>query len=165
VQSYLERRAGAAPERLWATDHPGDDAIRLVAARVVSTDGQLLASATADTPIVVELELDAGTTTEVAVGFDLETEDGSVVLSSFVPQDRAPLRVGRNRLQAEIPAGLLNGGRFAIGLRASRQGAGQVFHVSGAVQFEVVSGDSDVLYGLKRQGAVAPPLAWRQLGE
>jgi lipopolysaccharide transport system ATP-binding protein len=167
VRTYLERNAAVSPEKTWiVAERPGDETFNLVALRVMSPDGELLTSTNSESPIVVELEIDFAGDASVAVGFDLETEDGNVVLSSFLPQDGDPattLAAGRNLLRAVIPGGLLNTGRFTIGPRASRAGAGQIFHVAASIQFEVISRHDDALFGLRRQGAVAPALAWRCL--
>ena len=167
VRSYLERNAAVSPEMTWnETDQPGDETLRLAAVRVLAEDGQLLASTTAESPVIVEIEVDLMSAARVAVGFDLETEDGTVVLSSFLPNSGAGssgLTPGRNRLRATIPGGLLNSGRFTVGPRASRVGIGQIFHAASSIQFEVLSAQTDPLFGLRRQGAIAPALAW-QLG-
>ena len=103
----------------WSeTDQPGDELLKLASVRVLTEEGELLFSAPADSPVIVEIEVDLIGAARVAVGFDLETEDGTVVLSSFLPGDRAAssaLKPGRNRLRATIPGGLLNNGRFTVG--------------------------------------------------
>ena len=163
VRSYLERTALTSPERVWTDgDRPGDAGLRLVAVRVLTADGSLLTSSLAGDDVVVELEVErVSVEAAIAVGFDLEREDGTVVMSSFLPPVDLP--VGQSRLRAGIPTGLLNTGRFSVGPRGARSGSGQVFHAAGSVQFEVVTGDVQPLFGLRRQGAVAPPLSWRRV--
>ena len=167
VHSYLERNAAVSPERRWEeADRPGDETLRLAAVRVLSADGELLSATATDEPVVVELEVELTGGGQVAVGFDLETEDGSVALSSFLPQGSATeLALGRNLLRAVIPGGLLNAGGFTVGPRASRIGVGQILHAAASVQFEVIPTRVDSLYGLRQQGAVAPTLAWRRLAD
>jgi homopolymeric O-antigen transport system ATP-binding protein len=164
VHSYLERTTNTAPERTWpAAERPGDAGLRLAAVRVLDDSGSLSSSTSAEKPIVIELSVEVGESGPSAIGFDLETEDGSVVLSSFLPQEivlDGGLPEGLNTLQATVPSGILNGGRFTVGVRGARIGVGPVFHVAGAVQFEVVAAHTDPLYGLRRQGAVAPTLGW-----
>ncbi len=164
VHSYLERNAAVSPERRWdGPDRPGDETLRLAAVRVLSADGELLSATATDEPVVVELEVELTGGGQVAVGFDLEAEDGSVVLSSFLPQDgETDLTVGRNLLRAVIPGGLLDAGGFTIGPRASRLGVGQILHAAASVQFEVIPTRVDSLYGLRSRGAVAPTLAWQR---
>ena len=54
----------------------------------------------------------------LCIGFDLATADGAVVLRSYQtdgPTEEWPqLVVGRNVLECEIPAGLLNDGRYLV---------------------------------------------------
>lgn len=168
VRSYMERSATVLPEKSWADpERPGDEVLKLSAVRVLSTDGELLSATSASAPIIIELEVDLVGSSQVAIGLDLETEDGSVVLSSFLPNARetaAALTPGRNLLSATIPAGLLNSGRFTVGPRASRFGVGQIFHEAASVQFEVFSAQADSLFGLRQQGAIAPALDWRIKG-
>ncbi len=165
VRSYLERNAAVSPEMTWnENERPGDEILKLASVRVLTGEGHLLSSTAADSSVVVEIEVDLISAARVAVGFDLEAEDGTVVLSSFLPGDgntSSALAVGRNRLRATIPGGLLNTGRFTIGPRASRVGVGQIFHAASSIQFEVLSAQADPLFGLRRQGVVAPTLGWQ----
>ena len=160
VRSYLERTAANTSERAWSNgEGPGDGGLRLVAVRIVSADGAPLTSSLDGEEVTVEIEVDREDESAIALGFDLEREDGTVVMSSFLPAG-FDVPMGRSRLRARIPPGLLNSGSFAIGPRGSRSGTGQVFHAAGSVQFEVISADAQPLFGLRRQGAVAPPLPW-----
>ena len=110
-----------SPERVWNDgDRPGDAGLRLAAVRVLRADGGLLTSSLAGDDVVVEIEVDrVSDGAEIALGFDLEREDGTVVMSSFLPL-AVDLPVGYSRLRADIPTGLLNTGRFSVGPRGAR---------------------------------------------
>ena len=102
----------------------------------------------------------------LTIGFDLAMADSTIVFRTYqtdVSAERWPkLRVGSNRLRCEIPANLLNAGRYSVMPRISIDRVRWIVHGSAAVSFDVHRDPGESLFALAdKPGAVAPLLPWR----
>ena len=169
VRSYLDYTSAAAPERTWddPARRPGNEQLRLVAVRVLDPAGAVASVISSSSSFVVELELDvAHPHSALTVGFDLQTDDGNVVLSSFhtdAPAGVRPeLHVGRNVVRSTVPGAFLNAGGYAVSPRVALHGVGPILHEDAAVRFEVLfdHGGDEFFDASRRPGTVAPLLGW-----
>ena len=168
VDRYLKLKSGADGVMNWeGDDRPGDEDVRLAAVRILGSD--LL-----PTPVVitsqsfrVQMDVDLGRIPEgLTIGFDLTLADGTVVFRSYQTDgspDRWPsLDQGRNRLECEVAADLLNTGRYTVHPRISIDRVRWIVH-GGSVSFEVHRDPGESLNALvDKPGAIAPVLDWRR---
>jgi lipopolysaccharide transport system ATP-binding protein len=154
VRDYLEHAAVGSPERTWDDPlrRPGDDDIRLVAVRVT------------DDGLTVEITVDVlNPTAGIAVGFDLESSDGTSLLTSYQldAQDPPPLRPGLTTFRATLPQSLFDDGSFLISPRIVHHNGVVVAHEQGAVSFDVVNDQGPRgSRHIHRAGPLAVPVAW-----
>ena len=154
VRDYLEHAAVGSPERTWDDPlrRPGDDDIRLVAVRVT------------DDGLVVEITVDVlNPTAGIAVGFDLESSDGTSLLTSYQldAQDLPPLQPGLTTFRATLPPSLFDDGSFLISPRIVHHNGVVVAHEQGAVSFDVVNDQGPRgSRHIHRAGPLAVPVAW-----
>ena len=165
VQRYLEDVSTLAPECVWAdpASRPGDAHARLCAVRVTTEDGEPAPTIFSSQHAYVELECDVGQGAgALAVGFDLETDEGITVLSTFhTDTESAPsLQRGRCVVRCELPANLLNGGGYTISPRIALHGTHQVLRLESVVHFEVILDATISMPNFARPGPINLPLAW-----
>ena len=69
---------------------------------------------------------------------------------------------GRNALRCEIPAELLNSGRYVVNLRISLHTVRWIIYADAVLHFDVLSdhGESLFLLGVSRPGVVVPVVNW-----
>jgi lipopolysaccharide transport system ATP-binding protein len=142
--------------RRWSDPHsrPGDEQCRILEMRV-----------TDDTDVTVEFELEQ-VDPAFTVGIDLLTGDGVLLFTSYQrdmeDESLPPFAVGRNAFRCRIPAGLLNGGRYMLNLRASFHNRRFIAFEESVLQFDVVvdHGESVFLNAQARAGVILPTLEW-----
>jgi lipopolysaccharide transport system ATP-binding protein len=151
----------------WIEKPLGDEDCRVIEIRV--TDEHDLPQPTYFTskPIYVTLELDLETVSpSLSVGIDIATVDGLIVFhTSFrdVPEHSAPeVAPGRNALRCEIPAELLNSGRYVVNLRISLHTIRWIVYADAVVHFDVLADHSESLFliGASRPGVILPHVNW-----
>ena len=135
--SELGRRRWEDPEI-----RPGNDVCRLVEARVTDELGEPATTFLSSQPVVVTIEFDLlRTDPAFTAGFDLVTGDGAVVFRSAytdAPEASRPRLVkGRNAIRCEIPAGLLNSGRYGINVQMQLHNSQLLVAEVGALGFDV----------------------------
>jgi lipopolysaccharide transport system ATP-binding protein len=168
VRGYL---ASIDPEdagrRRWDEEALGDEACRVVEARVTDANDEPQTTFFSSKPIYVTLELELETVhPALNIGLDVATVDGIVVFhSSFrdMPAAQMPqLVAGRNVLRCEIPAELLNSGRYVVNLRIGLHAVRWIVYADAVLHFDVLAdhGDSLFLVGVARPGVVAPNVVW-----
>jgi lipopolysaccharide transport system ATP-binding protein len=154
--------------RTWErSERPGDPIFTLVEIRVAEEDSEPRTTFFTSKPIYVTLEFDIEElNSALNVAVEIASGDGSVVFfTSFrdMPEGSVPpLEKGRNALRCEIPAELLNAGRYAVNVRVGIHGARWIVFEDAAVQFDTIAdhGSSLFVTGVARSGVVAPPIEW-----
>jgi hypothetical protein len=135
--------------------------------RILGSDLQTTPVVITSQPFHVQMDVDLERVPEgLTVGFDLTLADGTVVFRSYQTDgspDRWPsLSPGRNRLECEVAADLLNTGRYTVNPRVSIDRVRWIVH-GGSVSFEVHRDPGDSLNALvDKPGAIAPVLVWRR---
>jgi lipopolysaccharide transport system ATP-binding protein len=166
VDNYLKMQWGADGVVEWEGDERlGDDDVKLAAIRIMGSDWQPTPVVISSQPFRVQLDVDLERVPQgLTIGFDLATADGTVVFRSS-QTDAAPerwpgLAVGRNRLNCEIGADLLNSGRYTVQPRVSIDRVRWIVH-GGAVSFDVHRDPGESVNALAdKPGAIAPLLTW-----
>lgn len=167
VDDYLKVQASTAAAITWPHgEGPGDDEVRLAGMSVLNRDGLPAELIPNSSPFFVRLEVDiARVSSALCIGFDLASADGAVVLRSYQtdgPTDEWPrLKAGRNVLECEIPAGLLNDGRFLVLPRLSIHRVRWISKGDTAISFQVHRDEVESPYALMpRPGGIAPVFRW-----
>jgi hypothetical protein len=116
---------------------------------------------------MVEIAVDVlAPTAGIAVGFDLESSDGTSLLTSYQldEQNLPPLRPGLTTFRATLPPSLFDDGTFLISPRIVHHNGVVVAHEQGAVSFDVVNeqGPRGSRH-IHRAGPLAVPVAWESL--
>jgi lipopolysaccharide transport system ATP-binding protein len=166
VREYLERTTLARAERVWddPVRRPGNSDIRLVSVGVSDPRGELVGVARSSEPLTVELTIEVlNPVAGLAIGFDLDAEEGGPILSSYQLDAREPLpiRPGRTTLRAVLPSCLLDDGGFVVSPRIVTHRGRVVLHEQGAVRFDVVADHRPrALPQVERVGPLAVPVEW-----
>jgi lipopolysaccharide transport system ATP-binding protein len=156
-----------AGRRRWPEPEtrPGNEICRVVEVRVTNERGDVAGSFFSSRPINVAIEFDLDVVDSAfTVAFDLMTSDGVLLFCSH-HRDVANAPVfhrGRNCVQATIPPGLLNAGRYIVNLRISLQMIGWVAYEDSVLHFDVIAdhGESEFVTARQRSGVIAPVLDW-----
>jgi lipopolysaccharide transport system ATP-binding protein len=154
--------------RRWSEhERPGDEAFSLAEVRVTDEDDEPRTTFFTSKPIYVTLEFDIEELNPAMnIGIELASGDGTVgffTSSRDMPEGTAPPLVrGRNAYRCQIPAGLLNAGRYAINVRAGLHNVRWVAFEDAVLRFDTIAdhGDSLFLTGSGRPGLIAPALEW-----
>lgn len=168
VSEYLRRSVATVSTREWLdqAEAPGNDLIRLHAARVRAEGGAQDGLITIRTPITVEIEywnLDAGAKLNLSVV--LWNEEGTAVFNSTSQREREwhgrefPRGLFRSRFT--IPGDLLNSGAHRIELYVVRDETVVIYRRDDLVGFEVAEAPEmrGAWHG-RWVGAVRPDLEW-----
>jgi lipopolysaccharide transport system ATP-binding protein len=175
VAHYLRHAQSSEGERVWPENAaPGNDAVSLLAVRILSESGEPSGSVETDKDFFVEFEFIARKLDRsLCVGFDLANSDGVTVLRSYQTDSReenwASVRIGRNRWRCKIPRGLLNGGNYLVNPRISIHNLAWIVHEDAILEFRL-----DLRHGVSplwssiseknRPGLIAPVFDWTSVG-
>jgi lipopolysaccharide transport system ATP-binding protein len=171
TSSYLQIDQGTVACREWPdlSQAPGNEVVRLRAARARSDDGQASGSCDIRRPIALEMEFEVMKSGYVLIpNFAVYNEEGTLL---FITHDTDPTWIrkqracGRYSSTAWIPGNLLAEGINAVDVAVSRHAPVEVLaHSQSAFAFQVVDsleGDSargD--YGAHLPGMFRPLLSW-----
>jgi lipopolysaccharide transport system ATP-binding protein len=168
VRTYLASLdVNDAGRRSWVEEPLGDADCRVIEVRVTDENDELQTTYFSSKPIYVTIEFELETVSpSLNVSIDIATVDGVVAFhSSFrdMPESNVPRLVpGQNALRCEIPAELLNSGRYVVNLRISLHTVRWIVYADGVLHFDVLSdhGESLFLLGVSRPGVVVPLVHW-----
>ena len=168
VSRYLQDAAATCPQQSWpdAETAPGNDRVRLRAARARPADGDPEAPITTHSPVLLEFEywnLREGA--RLSLTLHLTNEDGVLVLAAGPVAGRQwqprPLPRGLFRDTCLIPGDLLNDGLHRVEILVVDRDVDLVYRHMDVLVFEVR--DTPDLRGSwfgKWKGAVRPILDW-----
>ncbi|NPV39902.1 MAG: ABC transporter ATP-binding protein [Anaerolineae bacterium] len=171
VDFYLSRGLTQEGQRIWQPDEipARADPFVPVAVRLTDRKGHILDGVRSTEPFFLEVEYKLKKPIKgLRVGIYIITSHGEFVFTSFDTDDPAqfeqyPQRPeGAYRSRCEVPANLLNGGRFVVGVNASSYRIKTYFHDEQALAFNVdAAGAPGTHWPENRLGAVRPMLAWK----
>ena len=169
VDRYLRLQGGVAGVlELEGDDRLGDGEVLLAAVRVIQ-DGEPTSYVVSSRPFIIQMDVDLESVPHgLTLGFDLALPDTTVAFRSYQtdrsPDDWPDLRPGRNRLDCQIPADLLNAGRYTVQPRISIDRQRWIVR-KGAVSFDVQRDPGASIHALaSKPGAIAPLLPWSRTG-
>lgn len=158
IANYLSREIRNCVEKTWdMNDAPGNDRIRLLAARVnVPRNGNGEEVLDVNTPFDIEFEFHNNIDGQVLnLSLMLYTTSGTLVFNSA--SIITPLSKGRHTSRLRIPGQLLNDDIYTISLHLVRDASTILHTVEDVLTFEVVDVKrSDVAWFGKWPGAVRP---------
>jgi lipopolysaccharide transport system ATP-binding protein len=170
VDYYMSTGFAQSGERIWRPEEVPVDAAPFcpLAMRVVDPQGRVVDTLRSTDPIEVEVEykLDAPIT-GLRVGIYLLTMRGEFVFNSFdtdAPHQFEHFGVrqeGHYKSRCQIPANLLNEGRFILGMNASSFRIKRYFYDEHALAFNVDGTGAPGKHWLEpRLGPMRPALDW-----
>jgi lipopolysaccharide transport system ATP-binding protein len=170
VDYYLSAGNSNAGERIWQADEvPAEAApFQPLAVRVRDRQGRVVDTVRSVEPFFIEVEYRlAAPLTGLRIGVYLGTARGETVLTSFDTDDPQRFEAhgtrpaGRYVSRCSIPADLLNGGRYLLGMNASSYRVKRYFMDEQALSFNVnTSGAPGMQWSEPRPGLVRPRLDW-----
>jgi len=171
VDFYLSRGLTQEGQRLWQPDEiPAQaDPFVPVALRLLDGQGHVIEAVRSTEDFCLEMEYKLKKPVKgLRVGIYIITSHGEFVFTSFDTDDPSrfeeyPQRpAGTYRSRCEIPAHLLNGGRFVVGVNASSYRIKTYFHDEQALAFNVdAAGAPGTHWPETRLGPVRPQLNWK----
>jgi lipopolysaccharide transport system ATP-binding protein len=169
VDFYLSQGLTREGQRVWREeDMDEESAFQPQSLRVLNVQGDVLETVRSTEPFVIDFEyLIQEPIKGIRVGMYLLTSHGEFVFTSFDTDDPALFEqhryrdAGRYHSRVTIPADLLNGGRYVIGVNASAYRIKTYFHDEQALAFNVdPSGAPGTHWPESRLGPVRPSLEW-----
>ncbi len=170
VDFYLASGQAQAGERNWdVEDVPASAApFKPIALRIKNPAGAVADSLRSSEPITLEVEYSLSEPiTGLRVGVYLSTVRGEYVFTSFDVDDshlyekHSTRKAGHYVSRCQIPADLLNEGRYIVGFNASSFGVKRYFMDENALAFNVdPMGAPGMQWAEQRQGPVRPRLDW-----
>jgi lipopolysaccharide transport system ATP-binding protein len=171
VDQYLSSGNSRAGERLWEADEvPADAApFRPIALRLRDQTGKVVDTVRSVEPFSIEMEYRlTAPLTGLRIGIYLNTARGDQVLTSFDTDDQKHFEkhgarpAGHFVSRCTIPADLLNGGRYTLGINASSYRVRRYFMDEQALTFNVdTSGAPGMQWAEPRPGVLRPRLEWK----
>jgi homopolymeric O-antigen transport system ATP-binding protein len=172
VARYLQSGLGSGSSRVWPDDAsaPGDDLVRLLAARVVGGDGEPLDAADVRRPVGIQIAFRVLRHGEpVLPKFKLIDKRGDVAFNAFDTAARwsEPSPPGEYVATAWIPGNLLNEGLYSADIAVCSIAAPKLhahFQERSAIAFHVQDpGEGDSARGVftgQWRGVMRPLLDW-----
>ncbi|MDF1499269.1 MAG: ABC transporter ATP-binding protein [Anaerolineales bacterium] len=169
VDYYMTSEMARSGERQWERDIAGDsNPFTPMSLRVLDQQGRISDRVFATDPITVEFEYRLSECiTGLRVGLYLYTSRGEPVFTSFDTDDPARYEkltqreAGGYVSRCRIPASLLNGGRFVLGVNASSFQIRSYFTEEHALSFSVdPTGAPGSHWAEPRSGPLRPALEW-----
>ena len=165
VRAYLNQGGDGQAE--WRDDRPPDPdrAATILAARVRSADGAVVATLPPDRPFAVEVEYALARRVTCQVSFRLNRDDGLTVLTTSDGDADGvfcrPREPGRYVGSVTVPGHLLAPGRYSLLVAVNQVGDRSIDLVDPVLDFAVEAGGSmKQLEG--RLGVVLPRWAWAE---
>jgi lipopolysaccharide transport system ATP-binding protein len=167
VSTYLDRLAQSGASVTWLPGEGlGDSRLRLRGMHILDPSGQVTNIVETSQPTTVRIEFELGDVqADPIVGFELVNGDGVTVLISLSTDTEIEswpkVTEGYNILDCQIPAELLNAGRYVVRPRYSLYGLTYLARPDESVSFEAhVSHVRSPYPHLPRPGAALPVLEW-----
>ncbi len=172
IAAYLATSESIVGQRVWEDWRraPGDEFIRAMSVSIQDTAGHLTNAVYQDRAFVISLQYRVlKSMMNANVGFELKSEDGTVIFTSFDADNPEWSGCGRQpgvyRSDCLIPAHFLNEGTFFLTLRAGIPHQRQCLVAEDALRFNVgasISGEGPTgRMGAPRKGLLAPELEWQ----
>jgi len=169
VDFYLSRGLTREGHRIWSAGETKNSTSFIpLSLRILNEQGNVLESVRSTENFWVDFTYDLEESIKgLRVGIYLITSHGEFVFTSFDTDDpvlfetHSVREAGRYHSRVMIPADLLNGGRYIIGVNASVYRINTYFHDEQALAFNVdPSGAPGTQWPESRLGPIRPTLRW-----
>jgi lipopolysaccharide transport system ATP-binding protein len=167
VTLYIHTGINANGERQWNDrgKAPGDDRVRLLAARVLDSNQKVTSTLDSKNPFYIEIEYDVLTPLHgMQVGFSLSTSDGVIVFVAGDNEDTAWVRAirqsGHYKSRCKVPGMLLNSGTYSLGFASDLRNAEILFRCDNALKLDVEQTLLPLHSHTRPAGVICPPLEW-----
>jgi len=169
VDYYLSNGLTQEGQRIWQPDEVNQKNLFIPKAiRVLDNNGSILETVRSTEPFFIEAEYYVQKPIKgLRVGIYLITSHGEFVFTSFDTDDpekfelHAVRKAGLYHSRVNIPANILNGGRYILGINASSYRIKTYFHDEQALTFNVdLSGAPGTQWPESRLGSIRPVLEW-----
>jgi lipopolysaccharide transport system ATP-binding protein len=169
VDYYMTSEMARSGEREWDSDFTGDkNPFNPLALRVMDQQGRISDRVFSTEPITIEFEYQLSEkVTGLRVGLYLYTSRGEPVFTTFDTDDPhryeqlTQREAGNFVSRCQVPANLLNGGTFVLGVNASSFQIRSYFTEEHALTFSVdPAGSPGSHWAETRRGPVRPALEW-----
>ena len=170
VDYYLSRGLTQEGQRIWQPDEINQKSdLTPISIRIMNKKDNILDTVRSTEPFFIEVEyLVRKPIKGLRVGIYLITSHGEFVFTSFDTDDHtkfesyAVRQAGLFTSRVEIPANILNGGRYVLGVNASSYRIKTYFHEEQALAFTVdPSGSPGTQWPESRLGPIRPALEWK----
>ncbi|MFH0965910.1 MAG: ABC transporter ATP-binding protein [Planctomycetota bacterium] len=168
VSGYFSAGTSRTGERRWEMpcDAPGNEKIRVRAARVLNMAGEATTVIDVRHPFCVDIEYEILQSVQgLQIGFWLLTSDGVTVFVAGDNEDRAWTdrlrKPGRYSSRCSVPGRLLNSGTYTITLASNQGNGGLLFLEEGALRFDIEATEVPLHSSSRPSGVVCPSLDWR----
>lgn len=170
VDYYLSRGLTLEGQRIWQPDEINQKSnFYPVSIRIEDKKGNVIETVRSTEPFFIELEYSVRKPLKgLRVGIYLITSHGEFVFTSFDTDDQdkfesyAIRQKGSYLSRVRIPANILNGGRYVLGVNASSYRIKTYFHDEQALAFNVdPSGAPGTQWPESRLGPFRPALEWK----
>ncbi len=171
VDFYLSRGLTQEGQRIWQSDEIPAQAqpFQPIAVRLLDSRGAVIETARSTDPIYLEVEYKLKKAIKgLRVGAYILSSHGEFIFTSFDTDDPqyfekyAQREDGHYISRCEIPADLLNSGRYMVGINASSYRIKTYFHDEQALAFNVdASGSPGTQWPEARLGPIRPRLKWK----
>jgi lipopolysaccharide transport system ATP-binding protein len=169
VDYYLSSGLTQEGQRVWQTSEIDQkNQFIPITMRILAKNGNILETVRSTEPFSIEVEYQIRKPIKgLRIGIYLITSHGEFVLTSFDTDDPVKFETHTERgeglyhSKVEIPANILNGGRYVLGLNASSYRIKTYFHDEQALAFNVdPSGAPGMQWAESRLGPLRPALKW-----
>jgi len=166
INEYLKSANAIGTEKSWSdSERPGDDVVRLDAARLVDREGKTMPYAYSNQEVGVEIAYEVLKNDSFPVpNIHIFTNKGEYAFISHADMSDDLDRIGKHKMTAWIPANLLNDGSYSIGVAISTMMPLRVhLYEREALIFQVLE---DIEHAKKNDfnqripGVVRPRLRW-----
>jgi lipopolysaccharide transport system ATP-binding protein len=163
IGHYLSSGLSRAEVRWQGDDMPGDDTIRLHAARILDESDKAVATIAATNAIAIEMEYEIyRPARSLQVGIRVSTADGIIVFTTEdATGEASDRRPGLYLARCTTPGGLLSSQTYHVSFGAHVPNARVHYFVETALEFAVVgvnSREAEIDHG--RRGIINPVLPW-----
>lgn len=167
IAEYLTRYSTSDGQCVWSegVSNPGVEELKVLSIKACDGEGAPTSSVDVRKPFFLEIEYRVNKPLPYCrVGFQLNTIDGITVFTTYDsdnPEYAKRLKPGEYKARCEVPANLLNTGRYAVSLNAGIPNVKNLVFLDGILTLNVEdTGAVGSHMHSKRTGVIRPKLRW-----
>ncbi|MCP4420628.1 MAG: ABC transporter ATP-binding protein [Chloroflexi bacterium] len=169
IGEYLTRYTNSEGQCLWpkGISNPESDELKALSISILDESDTVTSSISVHKPFALEIEYQVNSPLPYCrVGFQLTAIDGVIVFTAYDSDNEAyanRLEPGRYKARCQVPANLLNVGRYIISLNAGIPNVKNLVFLDGilTLNIEDTGAVGSHMYS-KRSGIIRPDLRWKR---